>query len=65
MKCPHCNNELKYPDYAYSEVYHYHDACTVKTDCCGEAVRLIPRFEVEVVCARGVIVDDWGNRINE
>lgn len=65
MKCPQCSGELKYPDYAYFNMSSYGKACTIKTDCCGKAVRLIPRLEVEAVSARGMLEDDWGNEINE
>jgi hypothetical protein len=65
MKCPQCGGELKYPDYAWSNMYQYRKACTVRTECCGKGVRLIPRMEVEVLKAIGAKGDDWGNAINE
>lgn len=65
MKCPQCDGELKYPDYAYRNIHNYHNACTVKTECCGKAVRLIPRMVIEAVSAKGVETDDWGDPIDE
>lgn len=65
MKCPHCNGELKYPEYAWNNMYHYHSSCTVRTECCGKGVWLTPRMEVEVSKAIGAKGDDWGNAIDE
>lgn len=65
MKCPQCGGELKYPDHAYYNMSCYRNACTVVTLCCGKAVRLIPRMEIEAVAAKGVTVDEWGDACNE
>lgn len=63
MKCPHCENELKYPDYAYNQAYNYHESSTVTTDCCGYAVRVVPRFAVQIGKVTGDSdTDDWGVR---
>lgn len=65
MKCPQCGGELKYPDYAYNNMDTYGKPCTVRANCCGKAVRLIPRMMVEAVTARGMSKDDWGNPVND
>lgn len=65
MKCPQCGGELEYPEHAYFNMYDYHNSCIVKTECCGKAVRLIPRMLVESVSVQGVQEDDWGNEIDE
>lgn len=65
MKCPQCDGELEYPSAALYSMQYYGNACTVATLCCGKAVRLIPRMEVEAVKAEGVKEDDWGTCINE
>lgn len=59
MKCPHCTLELKYPDRAYFNAVNYRKACTVVTECCGNAVRIIPRVQLEIIAAY-VDADDWG-----
>lgn len=60
--CPHCSKPLSYPEYAWNNVCTYKKPATVRTDCCGKAVRLIPRFTVETCAAFNVgESDDWGN----
>lgn len=59
MKCPHCSNELRYPDKAYFNAVTYLKPCTVVTQCCGNAIRIIPRVHLEVIAAC-VEKDDWG-----
>lgn len=65
MKCPQCGGELKYPDYAWGNVYQYRKPCTVRTESCGKAVQLILRMEIGAFKALDVDEDDWGNAINE
>lgn len=65
MECPHCKKELSYPEYAWGNAYQYHKACTVATECCGKAVRVLPRFTVEIIKSDKAGADDWGNPISE
>lgn len=64
MKCPNCGSELRYPEYAWHNMDSYGKAVTVATLCCGVAVRLIPRMEVEAVATKGITEDDWSNPCN-
>lgn len=59
MKCPHCESDLKYPEYAYFNAVNYLKPCTVVAKCCGNAVRIIPRVQLEFIAAY-VEKDDWG-----
>jgi hypothetical protein len=65
MECPHCKKLLSYPEYAWTKAYHYKESCTVATDCCGKAIRVIPRFTVEIVRSVAKGSDDWGKPITE
>lgn len=64
MKCPNCGCELSYPEVASEHIRRYMTAVTVASLCCGKAVRLIPRMEVEAVATKGITEDDWGNPCN-
>lgn len=64
--CPQCGKELEYSSIAYMNMERYGRPCTVATDCCGKAVRLIPRMSIEAVAASNVgDTDDWGNPYSE
>lgn len=64
MKCPNCGGELCCPDYAWHEVNNNRSPATVRSECCGKAVRLIPRDSFDVFSTRGIEFDDWGNKCN-
>lgn len=64
MKCPHCGKTLKVPDYALVTADTYHKSCTVVTECCHNAVSVIPVRSFRVEKYNGSRTqDDWGNNI--
>lgn len=63
MLCPHCQNYIKYPEYAWHSVKQNDEPCTVATICCGKPVTIIPMFTVEIEAAETFgETDDWGTR---
>lgn len=63
MLCPHCQNYIKYPTYAWNNVRQNDESCTVATICCGKPVVLYPLFSVGVVAAETFgETDDWDTR---
>lgn len=61
MKCPHCNNELKYPETASIDAMKYQIAVHIATECCGKMVEIIPVFSVRVEKYEGHEENDWGS----
>lgn len=53
MKCPHCNEEIKCPNYAWHNVTSYKESVCVTTECCYRIVMLIPTVSVEIIKAEG------------
>lgn len=61
MKCPHCNNELRVPDYALNNADAYHQMCLVRTKCCGGMVMVTPQRSYTIEPYNGNRTeDDWG-----
>ena len=59
--CPHCGDTLKIPARAYINCDSYGTSATVATECCGNAVRMVPvrSYRIEAYEGRET-EDDWG-----
>lgn len=62
MECPICKNELEVKDRCLINMDNYHKACTVRTLCCGNLIRMWPIDAYGAGPYTGdATEDDWGD----
>jgi len=62
-ECPHCGNELKYPEAAYRNADAYGGPVTVATGCCGKGI-VLTRAGISIRPRYGPAgKDDWGDHM--
>lgn len=60
-RCPHCNKQLKVPNYAWHNADAYDQRVNVTTECCDKMITITPIRTYNVSKYEGTATeDDWG-----